>query len=188
MELVLVLCAALAARADDSRKASRSTAKHQRGGVEHSVSAKDLDGYIGAKADIVLTSGKRFTDITITGLVRGKDKDTIRLVVYKTAKGKRDRRHRASAVTRIIINQKPYDVVRDPVRKAHLLIDVTERIKTVTARLKAKGDRLWPALAEKRQAEAVDEHKQYLKKVGEAFPDRPLKLYETKFFLLLTDK
>ena len=46
---------------------------------------------------------------------------------------------------------------------------------------------LWPELTEQQQQEAVARHKEYLDTVAQAFPDHPLRLYESEYFLFFSD-
>jgi len=155
--------------------------------VECSLGAADLDALKGSTAELILKNGKRVADVTLVKFVRGPNKDTVRTLLYRRPKSKRSRSFRADLLSRIIVAEKAYDLAPSGTRKSHVLVDVAEKNKVVTARLKTGGHRLWPILSAKQQAEAVREHKDFLETVRTAFPGLSLRLYETKFFLFFTD-
>jgi len=182
--LFVLLVALPAAAQDKSAKTSRSKSV---GAVECSVTAEQLDKLNGSLAELVLVSGKRITDVTIVKFVRGPNKDTVRTVVYRRPKRKTASRLRAGSLVRIVAAERAYDLVAVPLLKSWVLVDVDEKTKVVSARLKAKGRHIWPKLSAEQQADAVREHKKFLAEVRQKFSGLPLRLYETKYFLFLTD-
>ena len=136
---------------------------------------------------MVLANGKRIKDVTIVKFVRGSNKDAVRTVVYRRPKRKTASRLRAGALVRIVAAERAYDLVAVPALKGWMLVDVDEKTKVVSARLKAKGRHVWPELSADQQADAVREQKKFLAGVRQKFSGLPLRLYETKFFLFLTD-
>ncbi len=177
----------LAVPAPAQEKLGKASLPKSDSSVECSLGAADLDALNGSTAELVLQNGKRVADITLVKFVRGPNKDTVRTVIYRKLKTKKSRSFRADSLSRIIVAQKTYDLVPSGTRKSRLLVDVAEKNKVVTARLKAGRHRLWPILSAKQQAEAVQEHKDFLETVRTAFPGLSLRLYETKFFLFFTD-
>ena len=157
------------------------------GAIECSVTSEQLEKLNGSPAELVLVSGKRIKDVTIVKFVRGSDKDTVRTVVYRRPKRKTASRLRVGSLAQIVAAEKAYDLVAVPALKAWVLVDVDEKTKVVSARLKAIGRQVWPKLSAEQQADAVQEHKRFLADVRRKFSGLPLRLYETKFFLFLTD-
>ena len=155
--------------------------------IECSVTSEQLDKLNGSPAELVLANGKRITDVTIVKFVRGSNKDAVRTVVYRRPKRKTASRLRAGALVRIVAAERAYDLVAVPALKGWMLVDVDEKTKVVSARLKAKGRHVWPELSADQQADAVREQKKFLAGVRQKFSGLPLRLYETKFFLFLTD-
>lgn len=155
--------------------------------VECSLTAKQLDKLSGMPGELVLVSGKRVANVTIVKFVRGQTQDTVRQVIYRRPKSKTTSRIRGSSLVRIIVSGKAFDLVLVATLKSRVLVDVAEKEKVVSARLKAVRRRLWPKLSDKQQAAAVEEQKKFLATVRESFSNLPLKLYETKFFLFCTD-
>ncbi|HCD00767.1 MAG TPA: hypothetical protein DER64_09575 [Planctomycetaceae bacterium] len=168
-------------------KAGKTDRSKSADAIECSVTSGQLDKLNGSPAELVLVNGKRIKDVTIVKFVRGSNKDTVRTVVYLRPKRKTASRLRAGALVRIVAAERAYDLVAVPALKAWMLVDVDEKTKAVSARLKAKGRQVWPKLSAEQQADAVREHKKFLADVRRKFSGLPLRLYETKFFLFLTD-
>ncbi|MCX7418055.1 MAG: hypothetical protein NT013_00775 [Planctomycetia bacterium] len=89
-------------------------------------------------------------------------------------------------MTRIRSGDHEFDVVLDPSKKGHVLIDVTARDASVSERLKSKHERLWPEQTDEERAKTIVDYKEFLKRVQASY-QAPSYLHETEFFLFLTD-
>lgn len=67
-----------------------------------------------------------------------------------------------------------------------MLLDVTQRDHDVSERLKGSRNRLWDDPTEEERSKTIAEYKEFLQKV-QASCQFPLRLYETKFFMVLSD-
>ena len=166
------------------RRASREKPKVT---VEAAVTAAGLDALNGKESEIVLATGKRISGVTLLRVVRGKDKQTVRTVVYRKGDSKTTRKFRPNVLRQLIVAGKAYDLVVDLALRAFVLVDVAEKKMLVTARLAANGKRLWEPLSDQQTQEIVQEQKGFLQGVGRAFSSLPMRLYETKFFLFFSD-
>jgi hypothetical protein len=155
--------------------------------VEAAISVADLDALGGQECEFVLATGKRISGTTLLRIVRGKDKQTVRTVVYRKGNSKTTRKYRPNALKRLIVADKAYDVTPDLALRAFVLVDAAEKRRIVEARLKANGKKLWKPLSPEETAELVKEQKAFLQTVANAFPSLPMRLYETRFFLFLSD-
>ncbi|GIT31366.1 MAG: hypothetical protein Ct9H300mP1_34120 [Planctomycetaceae bacterium] len=136
-----------------------------------------------------MASGSR-TPTIVKIRSRVKPKDAVRTVVYRRPKRKMASRLRAGALVRIVVAEKAYDLVAVPALKGWMLVDVDEKTKVVSARLKAKGRQVWPKLSADQQGPMRSGSKrsswQVFVRSFSPGPSPP-RLYETKFFLFLTD-
>ncbi|MEE3373058.1 MAG: hypothetical protein VX346_27240 [Planctomycetota bacterium] len=155
--------------------------------VEAAISAAELDALAGKECEFILTTGKRQTGMTLLRIVRGKEKQTVRTVVYRIGDSKATRKHRPNVLKRVVVEGKPYAVTADLGLRSFVLVDVATKRRLVDARLKANGKKLWKTLSTEEAAAVVAEQKAYLQTVGQAFPNLPLRLYETRFFLFYSD-
>ena len=155
--------------------------------AEAAVTVVGLDALHGKDCEFVLTSGKRLGGVTLVRIVRGKDKQTVRTVVYRKGDSTTTRRLQPKGLKQVIVAGKAYDLVVDLVLQAYVLVDVAEKKLLVAERLAAQEQRLWEPLSDKQTAEIIQEQKEFLRKVGKAFPGLPMRLYETKFFLFFSD-
>lgn len=186
----LAPCAARTASAQSRGKAPKSwervVLKSER---DYLAAVGSLDSPMspGAKVEVVLQNGNRLDDQVITDVQAGKNKNTFRSFGIKSSKGKKQK-VRAGTAFRLVIEDKPYDVLLDSESKDYLLLDNARRDEVVNQRLQKSGRQLWGGASDADQTKAIDEYKKdYVDKVKATFPDRQFQLHETKFFLFCTD-
>jgi hypothetical protein len=141
---------------------------------------------VGTKVDLLLDTGKRFDNVEVTEWLLGKDNATVRSIAVENQQKKSKQKFQIQAVTQIWASDRLFDVVVDPDKKGYVLIDTTRREEVVSERLRPQH-RLWGESSDAEQAKRVDEHRDYLKKVGAAFPQVRMTLRETDYFLFYTD-
>lgn len=180
----LVLSGVSASAQQQARRAGRERGEVT---VEAAISAAELDALAGKECEFVLSTGKRVSGTTLLRIVRGKDKQTVRTVVYRKGDSKTTRKYRPNALQRVIVAGKPYGVTADLSLRAFVLVDVAEKQRIVSERLKANGKALWKPLSSQETAAVIKEQKTFLRTVGKAFPSLPMRLYETRFFLFFSD-
>jgi hypothetical protein len=173
--------------ASAQQQARRSSRQRGEVTVEAAISAAELDALAGRPCEFVLATGKRVSGTTLLRIVRGKDKQTVRTVVYRKGDSKATRKYRPNALKRVIVKGKPYGVAADLSLRAFVLVDVAVKQRLVGERLEAKGKRLWKPLSSQETAAVIKEQKAFLRSVGKAFPSLPMRLYETRFFLFFSD-
>ncbi|MCX7421241.1 MAG: hypothetical protein NT013_17095 [Planctomycetia bacterium] len=98
----------------------------------------------------------------------------------------------AAAVEEIFVDDMPLDLTYD--RKSRLLIvDNDQRAarlkksEEIERRVFKRGGKFWEYLSPDEQTERVAKGKEFLTSVQKQFPQSPLKVVETKYYLLITD-
>ena len=126
--------------ASAQQQARRSSRQRGEVTVEAAISAAELDALAGRPCEFVLATGKRVSGTTLLRIVRGKDKQTVRTVVYRKGDSKATRKYRPNALKRVIVKGKPYGVAADLSLRAFVLVDVAVKQRLVGERLEAKGN------------------------------------------------
>ena len=141
---------------------------------------------VGKKVMVTLSSGKTLVDFDVTEALLGKDDETLKFLSIQDADGKKKQKLASSAIANIRSGDHNYDVLLDPAKKGQVLLDVTERDRDINERLKSSRNRLWEDLTEEERSKVIAEYKEFLQKVQASY-QFPLRLYETKFFMVLSD-
>jgi hypothetical protein len=150
---------------------------------EHAVA--DLKALNGQPAVLFLTNGDKLEDVVLESLLAGRGKATFKSVSVQAKVGDKRRTVRSAALNRMEVAGKPYAVVYSAPLKGHVLIDVVARDAQIDARLKTRGERLWPELSTTAQEQALRAAKEYFGKAQAAYPQ--LQMHETKYFVFYTD-
>ena len=141
---------------------------------------------VGKRVTVVLSSGKTLTEFEVTEALLGKDDETLKFLSVQDSDGKKKQKLASSAIARIRSGEHDYDVLLDPGKKGHVLLDVTRRDRDINERLKASRNRLWDDPTDEERSKTIAEYKEFLQKVQASY-QFPLRLYETKFFMVLSD-
>ncbi len=141
---------------------------------------------VGKKVTVSLSSGKTLTDFEVTETQLGKGEETLKFLSLQDVDGKKKQKLVSSAIARIRSGDHSYDVVLDPAKKGHVLLDVTQRDFDINERLKGSRNRLWDETSDEERAKTIAEYKEFLQTVQAGYRF-PMKVYETKFFLVLSD-
>jgi hypothetical protein len=158
--------------------------------TEHALSAADVDGMVGKKADLLMNDGKRLDGAKIAKFVKAKDPALIKTVAVEAeAQGGKARSRTIAGKTlfRIEVDKKPYELRHVSSQKAYALIDVDRHSAAVKSQLEANGFKLWEPLTEEKQQRYVEEEKKFLLEVKEHFSQLPMHAKESNYFLFLTD-
>ncbi len=190
--IVICLCPIELLLAQSSKVKSKASAKNspdveddfwkyaaQLTGEESPVAA-------GKSVTLALVNGKTLTDYEITEAALGKGEETLKSLAVQDADGKKKQKLVVGTVARIRSGENDYDVILDPAKKGHVLIDVTRRDVDVNERLKASRHQLWTDPSDEERAQTIADYKEFLLKV-QANYQFPTRLHETKFFLFFTD-
>jgi hypothetical protein len=140
----------------------------------------------GKRVTVSLSSGKMLADFDVTEVLLGKGDETLKFLSLQDADGKKKQKLTSSAIARIRSGDHNYDVQFDPTKKGHVLLDVTQRDLDINERLKESGNRLWDETSDEDRAKTIAEYKKFLQTVQASY-QFPTKIYETKFFLVLSD-
>lgn len=141
---------------------------------------------VGKTVTLVLANGKSLSDVEVTESLLGKGNETLKSLSVADSDGKKKQKLAVTLITRIRSGDHEFDVVFDPSKKGHVLIDVTARDTDVNERLKSKQERLWPEQTDEERAKTIADYKEFLKRVQASY-QAPSYLQETQFFLFLTD-
>lgn len=159
--------------------------------LESTRQAPSISELLNRQIDIHLRGGKRYGDLVVTALETGKDRESIVNLKVKSADG-RLRLYRASAVEEIIADGIPLDLSFDRKNRV-LVVDEEKRKARIAAdeeterRVLSISRRLWPRLTDEEHAQWIAKHKEFLQSVQKHFPQLPLRVIETKYYLILTD-
>lgn len=140
----------------------------------------------GKPVTLFLTNGKTNADMEITGSQLGKEDETLKQLSIQDADGKKKQKLAPGTISRIRSAERNYDVVLDPAKKGHVLIDVTQRDADVNERLMGSRHQLWDDPTEAERAKTIADYKEFLQTVQASY-QFPMRLTETKFFLFFTD-
>lgn len=150
------------------------------------LTGKESPIAVGKTVTVVLSNGKTLTDFEVTETQLGKGDETLKLLGLQDADGKKKQKLAGTSIARVRSGNRDYDVRLDPAKKGPTLLDVTQRDLDVTERLKGTGNQLWDDPSDDERTKTIAEYKEFLQKV-QADYQFPLKLYETRFFMVLSD-
>ncbi len=153
--------------------------------------APEITDLLNRRIDIQLKSDQFLSNVQVTSIeTRG---DPVGILNLKVRSGNAAAKaYPAASIDEIFVDDIPLDLNYD--RKSRLLfVDEGQR----TARLKQseeieqrvfkRGGKFWEHLSADEQAERVAKGKEFLTSVQKQFPQCPLKVVETKYYLLITD-
>ncbi len=153
--------------------------------------APEITDLLNRRIDLQLKNDQFLTNVQVTSVeTRGDPVGILNLKVRSgTAAAKASP---AASIEEIFVDDVPLDLSYD--RKSRLL-DVDEEQRA--ARLKQseeterrvfkQGGKFWEYLSADEQADRVAKGKEFLASVQKQFPQSPLKVVETKYYLLITD-
>ena len=141
---------------------------------------------VGKKVTVALSNGKTLTDFEVTETQLGKGDETLKLLGIQDADGKKKQKLAGTTIARIRSGDRDYEVLLDPAKKGPVLFDVTQRDFDVNERLKSSRNQLWDDPSDDERSKTIAEYKDFLQKVQASY-QFPLRLYETKFFMVLSD-
>lgn len=150
------------------------------------LSGDDSPIAVGKRVTVWLSSGKSLADYEVTETTLGKADEALKFLSVQDADGKKKQKLVCSTIARIRSGDHDYDVLFDPAKKGHVLLNITQRDRDINERLKATRHRLWDDPTDEERSQTIAEYKDFMKKVQASY-QFPLRLYETKFFLVLSD-
>ena len=150
------------------------------------LTGEDSPIAVGKKVTVSLSSGKTLAEFEVTETQLGKGDETLKFLSLQDADGKKKQKLTTSTIARIRSGEHNYDVQFDSAKKGHVLLDVTQRDLDISERLKGVRHQLWDETSDEQRAKTIAEYKEFLQEVQASY-QFPMKLYETKFFLVLSD-
>ncbi len=153
--------------------------------------APEITDLLNRRVDLQLKNDQFLINVQVTSIeTRG---DPVGILNLKVRSGNAAAKpFAAAAVEDIFVDDVPLDLTYD--RKSRLLVvdeeRRTSRLKTseeTERRVFKRGGKFWEYLSPDEQAERVAKGKEFLTSVQKQFPQSPLKVVETKYYLLITD-
>lgn len=154
-------------------------------------SAPEITELLNRRIDLALKNDQWMTDVLVTGLeTRDEPKGIVNLKVRSGNAA--PKLFQAAAVEEIFVDDVPLDLLYD--RKSRLLmVDEEKRairrkeVEEIERRVLKHGGKFWEHLSAEEQVTRVKADTEFLTSVQKQFSPLPLKVVETKFYLLLTD-
>lgn len=158
------------------------------------VSARQAPGItelLNRRIDLRLKNDQYMADVLVTAMETREQPNGI-LSLKVRAGNAAPKPFAAAAVEEILVDDVPLDLAYD--RKTRLLVvDDDKRAarlkqsEEIEHRVLKRGGKFWEYLTADEQAERVAKGKEFLVSVQQQFPQSPLKVVETKYYLLITD-
>ena len=153
--------------------------------------APEVTDLLNRRIDLQLKNDQFLTSVQVTSIeTRGEPVGILNLKVRSG--NATPKQFAAAAVEEIFVDDVPLDLTYD--RKARLLVvDDDKRAarlkqsEEIERRVLKRGGKFWEYLTADEQAERVAKGKEFLVSVQQQFPQSPLKVVETKYYLLITD-
>lgn len=159
--------------------------------LESNREAPAISELVDRRINLYLKRGQPLGDLTVTDVKPGDAPDSLLSLGARGTDG-RIRRYTATTIDDIVVDGVPLDLSYDRTTRA-LTVDPKKR----EARLKEAeederrvlvlGKRIWPHVTDEEHAEWITQHREFIASVQQHFPELPLRVVESKFFLILTD-
>lgn len=153
--------------------------------------APSISELLNRRVDVHLRGNNRFGNVLVTAVEAGSKPESIDSLKLQIG-DKPTRLYRASSIEELIVDGVPLDLTFD--RKDRVVFVDEEKRKArmkddeeAERRVLSIGKRLWPRLTDEEHTEWIGKHKEFIKSTQDYFPQLPLRLIETKYFLILTD-
>ncbi len=159
--------------------------------LESNRKAPAVSELVGRRINLFLKRGQPLGDLTVTDVKPGEATNSLLNLGVRGADG-RIRRYPAAAVDEIAVDGVPLDLSYDRKTRA-LTVDPEKREARLEEaekderRVLALGKRIWPHLTDEEHADWMAQHREFISSVQQHFPELPLRVIESKFFLILTD-
>ncbi len=146
---------------------------------------------VNRRIDLHLKDGKKYGNALVVEVNAGESTESIASLKVKIGDAK-PRVYRAISIDDVSVDGASLDLSYD--RKSRtLMVDEERRNQriakesVVERQVLAKGKRLWPRLNDNEHAQWISKHREFLETVRSTFPELPLRVVETDYFLILTD-
>lgn len=143
-----------------------------------------LEGKVGT---VVTKMGATYTDAKITRVRLDRGRSYPAVVSVLETDSKRSRPVLIRNLARLTIAEAVYEPEHIWGSRQYLLIDVNQRDMDAQQRLQRSRNRFWEESSPEEMKEFVEEEHEFLKMVQRRFSGLNMKLYETEYFLFLTD-
>lgn len=165
---------------DDLRSVLQSTRK-----------APAISELVNRRIELHLRDGKRFGNVLVTALSTGTVPESVSDLKVQIGDAG-PRLYKAAAIEDIVADGVPLDLGYD--RKNRVLFVDEEKRKArlkdaeeTERRVLSLGKRLWPRLSDEEHSAWLEKHKEFAQSVQAHFPQLPLRVVETKFYVIVTD-
>ncbi len=159
--------------------------------LEANREAPAVSDLVDRRIDLYLKNGQALGDLAVTSIKAGEAPDSLMSLSVRSSDN-RIRRYAAAAIEEIVVDGVPLDLSYD--RKARVLtVDLEKRrarlkeSEATERRVLALGKRIWPHVTDKEHADWITQHRKFISSVQQHFPQLPLRVIESKYYLVLTD-
>ena len=138
-------------------------------------------------ATVVTTKGITYADVVIEDVKLDRSSQFAARIDVRQKDSKRVRRISIKTLARLTIAETVYEPEYVKQSRQYLLIDIQQRDAAAKQRLQQSRNRFWEVSTAEEMQGFVAEERQFLKTVHEQFSRLNMQLYETEYFLFLTD-
>jgi len=138
-------------------------------------------------ATVVTTKGITYADVSIEEVKLDRSKTFPARIDLRQTDSKRARRISIKNLARLTIAETVYEPEYVKESRQYLLIDIQQRDAAAKQRLRQSRNRFWKESTPEEMQGFVEEEREFLKTVQQQFRRLKMQLYETQYFLFLTD-
>jgi hypothetical protein len=136
---------------------------------------------------VVTTKGITYADVPIEEVKLDRSKKFAARIDVRQADSKRARRIPIKSLARLTIAETVYEPEYVKESRQYLLVDIQQRDAAAKQRLQQSRNRFWKESTPEEMQKFVEEEREFLKTVHQQFSRLNMQLYETEYFLFLTD-
>lgn len=159
--------------------------------LQSSREAPPVSELIGRQVDLYLRNGSGWGDVVVTALELGEARESLKSLKVKVGEA-RPRSFRASSIEEIVVEGVSLGLKLDR-RTRELSVDTLTResrqkeAEETERRVLAHGKRIWPRVTDDEHADWIAKHREFAESVQKHFPELPLRVIETKYYVIVTD-
>jgi hypothetical protein len=184
--LAVLICGTLHAQAAHGQRRDRNF-KLQPVLLEYALTADEFLQLEGKVGTVVTKKGATYADAQIKKVRLDRANKYPSVVSLLEGDSKRSRRVLMKQLARLTVAETVYEPEYVRASRHYLLIDTNQRDSAARQRLQTSGNRFWEESSPEEMKEFVEEEQAFLATVQQQFAGLNMQLYETEYFLFLTD-
>ncbi len=155
--------------------------------LEFALTVDQFQQLAGQTGTILTKKGKEYTNAPIEEVRLDRRKRFPSLISIGPPDGKSARRIPIRHLARLTVAETVYEPEYVKESRQYLLMNVTQRDAAAGQRLLKTRNRFWEESSPEEMEQFVNEEREFLKTVHQQFSQLNMRLYETQYFLFLTD-